>query len=390
MNDSGFFIVEFMKLGIVIPTSRIYPKLTRDFIDGVKYALKENGLEEEVELLIEGIGNGTEKSRISSIVNKLGLQEQVDAIILFSNIVMLENALEEIEALEIPTIITNMGGNIINFFGTREYVFTNSFGLWESAYSAAKYGVENFGKKVSHGSYFYEAGYRMYESFCIGLKEVEGEVAYNQVSQFNPDPNDFGTFVEKAKEDQPDFLYMLYSERDAVGFMQKWSVADVKEDFPVVSSGVLINDEILEKVNSVSGNVHNISSWDLCLPTDENKSFTKAYKEYKGKDANYFSLLGYECTAMISLASKSDVWTDHPADRAKAIKEVQFSGPRGKMNFDNEDHSTHLKQHVFALKNGKREFLETIGVMDNRSEVIKNTATGDVAFNSWHQPYLCQ
>lgn len=381
-----------MKLGVIVPSSRMYPELSRDFVNGIRYALKKDGLESEVNLLIEGIGNGTDKSKISSIVNKFGLQDQVDAIVLFSNIILLEEVLSEIDALQIPTILTNMGGNIINLFGSREYCVTNSLGLWESAYVAAQYGVKEFGKKVSHGSYFYEAGYRMYESFCHGLKEAEGEVQFNQVSQFNPDPNDFSNFVEQAKSDQPDFLYMLYSERDAVDFLSKWSGADVKEQFPVVSSGVMINDEILEKVNAPSGNIHNICSWDLSLPNEQNQSFVNDYQEEFGKPANYFALLGYECTAMMNQAYRSKAWSNKPADRIKALKQIQFSGPRGILNFDNNDLASHADQHVFGLSDdGQRTYIKTIGKMssDKRTELIKSSG-GEIVFNSWHQPYLCQ
>ena len=180
-----------MKLGILLPTSKLYPSLQIDFTAGIRMAIAEFGLEEEIEFVFESIHQGTDKNLILNSVNKLVLQHQTDVNILFSNFLLMEDISSSLNALEKPLILTNMGGNLPSYLEPGEFIFTNSFGLWESAFLSAKWAVNKFGKKTAHGSYFYEAGYNMYSAFCKGLEEAQGEVVFNQISEFNPDPNDF-------------------------------------------------------------------------------------------------------------------------------------------------------------------------------------------------------
>lgn len=378
-----------MKLGILLPTSKLYPSLLIDFTAGVRMAIAEFGLGDDVELVFESIHQGTEKNLILNAVNKLVLQHQTDANILFSNYLLLEEISSSLNALQKPLIVTNMGGNMPSFFEPGEFILSNSYGLWESAFLAAKWGEGKFGKKTAHGSYFYEAGYNLYSAFCMGLEEAEGEVVFNQISQFNPDPNDFENFEKLAEAESPDFLYALYSERDAVDFLSKLSKSEMNGKYPVVSSGVLLNDEIIEKVEGTPKDVFNIMSWDLSDQSPENVRFVETYEEQTGNKPNCFSLLGYECSALIFSAMKNDSWGKNGKSQVDTLKNIDFTGPRGKLSFD-ETNSTVASHNVYTLDgNMERRKLETLGPLENRNDVVK-ASQETTSPAGWFQPYLCQ
>lgn len=360
-----------------------------DFSAGVRMAISEFGLDNDIEIVFENIHQGTDKNLILNAVNKLVLQHQTEVNILFGNFLLLEDIASSLNALNRPLLITNMGANIPNLFEHEDFIFSNSFGLWESAMLAGSWGSKKFGKKAAHGSYFYEAGYGMYKSFCEGLKNSEGEIIFNQISEFNPNPNDYANFMKQMEVEIPDFLYMLYSERDAVDFLNKLVNSDENGKYPIVSSGVMLNDEIIDKVNKPVKSIYNVASWDPSDNTEENQKFVKNYKEHTGNQANYFGLLGYECAASICSAYKSDNWSKNSNDQANALRNVKFLGPRGELSYANSN-MTQLAHHVYTIdENHKRSKLESIGRLPSRSDVIE-ASKQDSNPAGWFQPYLCQ
>ncbi|NVK66056.1 MAG: ABC transporter substrate-binding protein [Flavobacteriales bacterium] len=378
-----------MKLGILLPTSKLYPSLMIDFSAGVRMAITEFGQAENIEIIFESIHQGTDKNVVLNAVNKLVLQHQTDANILFTNFLLMEDIVSSLNALQTPLIITNIGGNAPLFFDHGEYIFSNSFGLWESAFKAAQWAVERFGPKTAYGSYFYEAGYGLYSAFCDGLSKSGGEVIFNQVSEFNPNPDDFSIFEKQMEIESPNFLYMLYSERDAVGFLNKLNASQMNGKYPIVTSGVLINDEILDKVEGSPKEIFNVSSWDLSDDSSMNLAFIKEFRSLNGKEANYFSLLGYECAGLICSAMKNEKWEMKGQSRADAIKNAEYIGPRGNLNFKNSN-ATIAQQNVYALNESmKRVKIAELGEMDARDEVLERLKLSANP-SGWFQPYLCQ
>lgn len=360
-----------------------------DFSAGVRMAISEFGLDDEIEIVFESINQGTDKNLILNSVNKLVLQHQTEVNILFANFSLLEDIASSLNALSRPTLVTNMGGNIPNLFDHGDFIFSNSFGLWESAMMAGKWGVEKFGKKTAHGSYFYEAGYGIYRAFCEGHAKADGEVVFNQISEFNPNPDDFKNFMNQMEVESPDFLYMLYSERDAVDFLTKLSESPQNGKYPIVSSGVMLNDEILEKVNEPIKEIFNVASWDVSDNSEKNRKFVENYKNHTGNLPNYFGLLGYECAASICTAYQDEKWSKNGHDQADVIKNGKFLGPRGELSYANSN-MTHFENHIYTLdENQERLRIESIGRLPSRADVIEASKV-DNNPAGWFQPYLCQ
>ena len=379
-----------MKIGVLLPSSKLYPTLMVDFSAGLRMAFAELKCEGEIELVFEGIHQGTDKNLILNGINKLVIQHQTEVNILFCNYLLIEDIAASINALQRPLILTNMGGNLPSLFEPGEFIFMNSFGLWESAHLAARWAVNEFGKRAAHGSYFYEAGFGLYASFCEGLTSVGGEVVLNQISDFNPNPDDFDNFMKQASVESPDFLYALYSERDAVNFLTKLSSSAENGVYPIVTSGVLLNDEILDKINGVPERIYNVSSWDSSDDTPENFLFMESYKHLTGNNANYFALLGYECAASICSGMNQKGWTKNGRNQADALKNISFSSPRGILNYRNALNSTSAEHHVYELNDGlKRRRKESLGKLELMEQIIDKSKTDNVA-QGWYQPYLCQ
>lgn len=379
-----------MKLGILLPTSNMYPSLPADFLSGLRLALKEENVNTEVEILYQGIENGSNEKLIVNELNKMVLQNQVDINIIFANPMFTNIITTTVEALQKPVIITNIGANIPNGKLNSPYVLTNSLNLWESAYAASFFGIENFGLKIAHGSYFYEAGYQLYQSFMNGIQKKNGKIVFNQISGFNTNTNDFKNFMALAEIEKPDFLYLLYSERDATSFLNNLINSDYNGKYPIVTSGVLLNSEILEKVKGIPKNIYNICSWDKSLKNKNNEKFCLDIKNTSGKEANYFSLLGFECGLAIAKGIKNKTWSNNGFNQYETIKNCIFKGPRGKIDFSNGLGTTQFENHVFILnEKGDTTQFSSINKIENRQDLILKSIN-EQGFSGWLQPYLCQ
>lgn len=361
-----------------------------DFSAGLRMAIAEYLVDDKIELVFESIHQGTDKNLVLNGVNKLVLQHQTEVNILFCNYLLLEDIASSINALQRPLILTNIGGNLPNLFEPGEFIFMNSFGLWESAHRAASWGVNTFGKRAAHGSYFYEAGYGLYASFCNGLASAGGEVVLNQISDFNPNPDDFVNFMSQAAAESPDFLYMLYSERDAVNFLTKLTQSAENGKFPIVTSGVLINDEIVSKIEGYPERIFNLATWDTSDDRPESKAFTENYRQQTGNTPNYFSVLGYECGASVCKAMMQDSWSKNGKDQAVALKEISFAGPRGELNYKNGLNSTSAVHHVYTLNADRtRKRVASLGALESVEEIVNSSRVNSNP-QGWFQPYLCQ
>ena len=72
-----------MKIGVLLPTSKLYPTLMVDFAAGLRMASAEFKSEDEIELVFESIHQGTDKNLILNGINKLVIQHQTEVNIPF-------------------------------------------------------------------------------------------------------------------------------------------------------------------------------------------------------------------------------------------------------------------------------------------------------------------
>lgn len=352
-------------------------------------AIAEAGLENEIEIHFESLERGANKDQVLRTATNLVIQKQTDVNILFCNCQFLEEISDSLVALQRPFIITNIGGNP-NLCAAKDNLLINSLDLWESAFKAAEWAVTRFGPKSALTTYFYEAGFDIYNSFTIGLSKAQGEVAFNLVSPFDPNPSDFDELMNVLKIESPDFLYALYSGQDAVRFLNNLVNSSDNGKCNIVTSGVLLNREILDKVHGIPKGVHNVISWDKNLDSENNLDFVGRYNERSENQPNYFSVLGYEGAGSICAAMKSEHWSPKGSDQFKALRESCFVGPRGVRDYNNALNATQSESFVFTLNEEGDTFCEgSLGFLEHKTSHIESLKLNHMP-SGWSQPYLCQ
>lgn len=95
------------KIGVLLPQSKAYPKIAKDFMKGLRLALNDS-----VDLKIEGIGFSNDSKSIINSIEKLINQEGVELLTGLLGHYELDDICNYIENIEETLIFADMGAAI--------------------------------------------------------------------------------------------------------------------------------------------------------------------------------------------------------------------------------------------------------------------------------------
>lgn len=362
-----------LKIGILVPRSRQYPRLSLCFIDGIRSGL--SGIDDNLyNLFIEDIGIGASSSTVMDKCQKLMLQQQVDMVIAFVGNQVTPELRNLFHSYEKYLLITNMGENdIIHEFSP--FVYYHSLGLWKACWEMGYYIATNIGKKVVVASSFYDSGYGLYSAFFDGLNAGNGTVERFLTSRDVPDEKDMQLLAQAVHDIKPDIVYGIFSGEFSTGFLNQYFGNEDLKNFPLAGSAFMLDDTIIENTKS-------IIKYEIMITTPFRHGTDS------GKQGKYipFFTLGNEISAMVSNAffDGKDIIEDIGKIR-KNFENIHIENQRGVIRMLPELHFT--ASPVYLTRYGEKGFSE-ISVLNNmpHPEMMANHSK---IISGWINPYLC-
>src|SRR5215831_3737219 len=98
----------FHRIGLLLPRSTDYPSMGIDMLDGLRCQLASND-HSNTEFIIENIGYGTDTALNYSKAEKLLLQDNVDALVVYAGAPIAEPLYGLADAVRKPIIILDPG-----------------------------------------------------------------------------------------------------------------------------------------------------------------------------------------------------------------------------------------------------------------------------------------
>lgn len=362
-----------MKIGVLIPQSKSYATIGKDFILGLKLH------ESDHSFVIEGIGIGNDAGMTLDKMEKLSFQEDVDIIVGLVGDYHLASLYEKANALELPCLFARLGAfPDLNVTGNK-YAMTISYGICESLSSVGKWFTKEGYSNIATSSNFNDIGYGFVEALEKSIYAEGGTFAGHFTTPLNPRPNEKELLEEFYKTVESDAVCQLYNgffAEEHVGYLESFSE---KVETPMVFTPFALNDTQLVRVSKVASDINMVASW---LPV----ALTGVVSEF---DANYFAknekypsvtaVLGYECGQAIDeiLSNRS---------KLLAGETIEMSGPRGngtwteELKFENDFHIW------------KAESSDDKVVMKKRTSLAEEKDTAapfEGQENGWHNAYLC-
>lgn len=371
-----------IKIGVLLPQSKQYNTLDRDFINGIRL----NNL--NAKLHIENIGIGNDTKLIIEKIQKLSLQEEIKLFIGFFGHHNIQQVYKYASDNNIILIAADMGANIPLGSEKHEGVFLNSFGLIESAYFLGRYFSKNNYKKIGSSTCFYDAGYGFLEAMESSFTD---DIAFtgHYVTPLHPRENEAEIMAHTISGYDADAVFGVYSgvyAHENAAFMAKNKIGKKHPFFMMPFS---VNNIMIEDVKNTTYEIHITTSW-VENETEDCKKFTSEYKKTYGSVPTTFSLLGYENGLVIKSILESE---DNYSSYKESIEQLILNGPRGTIQFDKETNRSYYDHHIYKMNlDADNNIIPgIIETFKNNGEYIKAAIAHErpAIHNGWDNAYLC-
>jgi branched-chain amino acid transport system substrate-binding protein len=365
-----------VKIGLIISYSGQFADTAAQMDNGIKLYVKQHGdtvAGKKLEFVRKDTG-GIAPDVAKRLAQELVVRDHADIIAGFA---LTPNALAagdvSAEAKKFM-VVMNAATSIITTkspYIARTSVTTpqlnQTLGTW-----AAKHGIKTVYTMVSD----YGPGIDGETAFQLGFKEGGGEIVGSvRFPVANPD---FSAFVQRAKDANPDAIYIWIpggAQPAAVGKALAERGIDTSK-IKVLGQDALAFESTLKTMGDAALGIVTVANYDYNHPSALNKEFVKAYNEEFHRNPDIYSIGGYDGMHLIYEAlKKTNGNTDGDALIA-AAKGMNWESPRGPMGIDPETRD--VVQTVYFRKVEKVgdeivnvEFDKTENVKDPVKERLK-------------------
>ncbi|MGA1790010.1 MAG: ABC transporter substrate-binding protein [bacterium] len=320
-----------IKIGILVPGSKIYPDLGHNLLAGMKAYFEHSGKMPDslrVELNTKDIG--CISSAALRNARLLIEDDHVDIVAAYINTRaagLLKGLFHE---KKIPLVVANTGENLIKREAGSPYIFHISLNHWQAEWALGRWAARNMGKRGVMAASFYDSGYDALYAFRLGFEQAGGEILKTWVtgSPVSQDVTLTKILIE-AKRLRPDFIHASYCGRKAVKMVKAYADSRISGKIPLIGSGFFVDDGILPELGEAALGIKSCLSWSGGLGTDENRSFISAFRATTGKRADAFAVLGYDTARLIGEAVKAAGGATSKEVLRDALSSLRFFGPRG-------------------------------------------------------------
>lgn len=362
------------KIGVLLPQSKAYQTLGKEFINGLKLNFNS-----EDTFIVEGIGMGNDVQLIMDRIDKMSLQDDVSVIVGLVGDNNLHTIYDKVNGLEVPTILVRMGAFPNLTLDNNQFAYTLSFGICDALQSLGGWFVKNGYSQVAMAGSFNDIGYGFSKALESSLYASGGEFAGHHVPPIEPRDNEAQLAEEFYTSTEFDIACELFNGDFAQENAEYISGFGKNIDKPFIFSPFGLTSEQLQLV---SGNLEKVLMFASWLPAElrgDTDAFDQEYYQKYDKYPSIASLLGYEAHMLI----------ENALDNRKELlsgENLSIESPRGILKVDQNLNVTGL-QRVWEAETIdetiRLKTLETLAETKDTSEPF----TGQE--NGWHNAYLC-
>ena len=197
---------------------------------------------------------------------------------------------------------------------------------------AAKQGIKKIYTMVSN----YGPGIDAETWFQKGFKDGGGEIVGSV--RFPVDNPDFSAFVQRAKDVNPDAIYIWVpggAQPAAVGKALVERGIDTSKT-KILGQDALASEPALKSMGDAALGIITVSNYDYNHQSKLNNDFVKAFNADYHRNPDFFSIGGYDGMHLIYAALKKTNGKTDGEDLIAAAKGMTWESPRGPMLIDPE------------------------------------------------------
>ena len=343
---------ESVKIGLILPMTGASASTGREVEAAVKLFQAQNGDKaggKKVEVILKddtGTADITKRLAQELIVN-----DKVAIIAGFGLTPLALAAAPLATQAKVPQIV--MAAATATITEASPFIVRTSFTLPQVTVPIADWAAQNGIKKVVTLVADYGPGIDAEKAFKEKFTAAGGQVLDSLRSPLrNPE---FAPFLQKAKDLQPDALFLFVPSGQGAALMKQ--VADRDFDaakIKVIATGDVLDDEQLGGMGDAVLGIINSHQYSVVHDSPENKAFVSAFaKANPSMRPNFMAVGGYDGMALIYKALDKTKGDTDGTKLVEAMKGEAWVSPRGPISIDPQTRD--IIQNVYIRKVEKKD-----------------------------------
>jgi branched-chain amino acid transport system substrate-binding protein len=246
---------------------------------------------------------------------------------------------------KVATVVMVSGTSVVT--DRSPYYVRTSFTLGQQSGIMADWALKNGSKKavsvLSDWAPGAEAGKVFESNFVKGGGQVLETL---KVPLANPD---FSPFLQRARDLQPDTLFVFVPAGQAGTFARQFSERGLdKSGIKLIGPGDIVDDDDLPTTGDSLLGVVTAGMYSAAHPSQLNKDYVAAYKKATGHRANFISVGGYDGMHLIYQALQQTNGKTDADTVVGVMKDMKWESPRGPIAID--PRTRDIVQNVYIRK----------------------------------------
>lgn len=374
-----------LKIGLLLPLNNGYTQLAENYLTGFKskFASQNNGSYQNVHTEYYKISEFRFRQKVESLLT----ENKVDVVVAHASMNLISAVTDLFDQHKKVLIGSILGEKIPVKFLPSQYVFVNSFNLWQSSWAAGKWAANTIGKKAAIVDSFYDSGFDSGNCFKIGFESGGGNEIKTFMAKLPNESVDPLNVLNDIKTFAPDSIFVNLSGSTAINFLRLLTCSSLNETAEIIASPFALNEEALPHIGSSLCGVKSFSSWSPELKTKANIEFLSQLQGLRIENPDVFHLLGYESALMIAQIHQNSALHSP----ASILETLRIESPRGVVEVDSKSHFTNAPCYMRKVDFEKFNLVnnvigEELADISTDDKLINNDYSG---LNSgWINPYL--
>ncbi len=364
-----------LKIGLVLPYSKVYAVLGESITEGVQLVLdRENWTiaGRRVELIKEDdevnpqVGLRKTKKLIES--------DAVDFLVGPVSSGVLAAIRDTVHQARQILIVANAGNDEISRERCSRYIFRASFSNWQPNWPMGGWVAAHVGREAYLIAPKYSAGFDMMKAFKETFLPAGGKIVGEDYTPF-PVNEDFAPFLTKINQAAPKVVYAFYSGSQAVRFVKQYDEFGLKARSRLCGAGFLTETDVLPAQGKSALGVVTGHFYSTLLDNPANRQFVREFREKFRKTPDGFAVQGHDTAQVIVHALRATGGDTRDKDRLiEAMRAVEFDSPRGRFRFD--PRTQNVIQPFIYVREVREVGGELANVVIDRVANVRDPGTG--------------
>ena len=330
---SAALAAEPFRVGLILPLSGPFAgSIGRQVENGARLWLQTYGAEvagQRIELVVKDDGGNADVTR--RIAQELVTNERVDVLAGFGLTPLAFAAAPVAARAQVPMIV--MAAATSSITEQNGFVLRTSFTMAQNTMPLAQWAARQGMKKVVTLVSDYGPGQDAEKAFVKAFSESGGVVADSLRAPLASPA--FGPFLQRAKDLQPDALFLFVPNGQGADLMKAVAERGFKEaGIKVIATGDVVDDISLNDMGDVVLGMITSHHYSAAHASAENEAYRSSFMTAFGVRPNLMAIGGYDGMKLIAEALKASEGKARGAALVEAMKGKAWVSPRGPIAID--------------------------------------------------------